>query len=475
MLTVLDGLVRELRATGIPVALSEHVDAARSLAAVDVLDRETVRAALRTTLVKDSAHDATFDLVFDICFAVRPAGDGEQHGGPGSSAVAAGSADGVPGGVLSGLPDDRLREVLVDAVRREDLGLIRLAVAGFVDRHAGFEAGRAVAGTLYQLRTMRAIGGDRVLASLVGDAEGGGAAPEDGATAGALGRRLARERAEEDVRRVGREVEAEIRRRLVADRGAAAVARTLRQPLPEDLDFLRTARRDAAVLGETVQPLARKLAARLQTKRRRRSRGVLDFRRTIRASMSTGGVAAEPVFRPQRPAKPQLVVLADISGSVAAFASFTLQLAYALRTEFAAVRSFVFVDGVDEVTDVLAASDDILAATREINARASGVWLDGRSDYGHAFASFRELTAGQLSKRSTVLVLGDARSNYHEPHPEALAAIAAASAHVYWLNPEPRAAWDSGDSVIGRYTPWCDRVVECRSIRQLRAFVASLD
>lgn len=474
MLSVLDGLVRELRATGVPVAMSEHLDAARALREVDLIDRAAVRAALRATLVKDHAHDATFDLVFEVYFAgrARPDGTGGEPGadGPGGSGTG-------PGGALDALDDGELRATLAGAVHRGDTALTRLAVGRFVDRHAGFEPGRPVAGTLYRLRTMRAIGPGALSAALAEAADPPGGPPDTSPqrVTGALDRRLAGERAERGVRRVEGEVESEIRRRLVADRGAEAVAKTLREPLPEDVQFLQASQRDAAALRVVVQPLARKLASRLQTKRRRRSRGVLDFRRTVRASMSTGAAAAEPVFRPRRPAKPQLVVLADISGSVAAFAAFTLQLAYALRTEFAAVRSFVFVDGVDEVTDVLAGAPDILAATREINARAGGVWLDGRSDYGHAFESFRDTVAGQLSRRSTVLVLGDARTNYHEPRAEALAAVAAVAGHVYWLNPEPRASWDSGDSVIGRYAPWCDRVVECRSIRQLRDFVESLD
>jgi uncharacterized protein with von Willebrand factor type A (vWA) domain len=270
-------------------------------------------------------------------------------------------------------------------------------------------------------------------------------------------------------------VEAEIRRRMVADRGAAAVARTLRQPLPEDIDFLQASQRQVRELRVAMQPLARKLAARLAEKRRHRRRGTLDFRRTVRRSMSSGGVPAEPVFRHARPAKPHLVVIADISGSVSSFAAFTLQLTYALRTEFAAVRCFVFVDGVDEVTDVLAEADDIVAATNRINREGRGVWLDGRSDYGHALGTFQERWGGQLRSRSTVIVLGDARNNYHATRSDVLAAVRRRAGHVYWLNPEPSSAWDTGDSVISEYAAHCDAVYECRNVRQLKAFVESLD
>jgi uncharacterized protein with von Willebrand factor type A (vWA) domain len=135
----------------------------------------------------------------------------------------------------------------------------------------------------------------------------------------------------------------------------------------------------------------------------------------------------------------------------------------------------VFVDGVDEVTHVLAESDDIATATARINREGGGVWLDGRSDYGHALESFWERYADEIRSRSTVIVLGDARNNYHATRADLLAAIRRRAGHLYWLNPEPVSAWDTGDSVIGAYARHCDAVYECRNVRQLRAFVESLD
>ena len=438
-MSVADGLVRELRAAGIPVALSEHIDATRALAETDLLDRAAVRAALRTTLIKDATQHPTFDLVFDLYFSEK-------------------ASTGI-----DPLSDVELRVALAEAVRANDGLLLRRVIGLLVDRHAGIEPGLPVAGTIYRTRTMRAIDPLKLRAELLDEATG------------TLDRGLAADRADAGVQRVEREVEAEIRRRLVADRGAEAVARTLRTPLPQDVDFLRASQRETDALKAAIQPLARKLAARLAEKRRRGARGALDFRRTIRRSLSTGGVLAEPVFRPRRPAKPKLVVLADISGSVATFAAFTLRLVHALRAEFTAVRSFVFVDGVDEVTDLFGDSAELAGIARAINARAAGVRLDGRSDYGQVLESFRQRFAAGLDPRSTVLILGDARSNYHEPRADALARIAARAGQLHWLNPEPESAWDSGDSVIGRYAPNCTSVVECRTIRQLRGFVESLD
>jgi uncharacterized protein len=291
----------------------------------------------------------------------------------------------------------------------------------------------------------------------------------------ALLRRLEIEGYEAQIERFRQAVEAQVRQRLVDDRGAAAVARTLRRPLPEDADFLTSSREQIVAMRAVLDPLTRRLAGQLAEKRRHKRRGTLDFRRTVRESLSTGGVPVNPVFRKPRPSKPELFVLADISGSVSTFAAFTLQLMFALRSQFSRVRSFVFVDGIDEVTDVLQRAPDIIDATSHINAAGSGVWLDGRSDYGHALEEFWQRWGQQLRRRTTVIVLGDARSNYHDPCERALRAVKERAAHVFWLNPEPTAAWDSGDSIISRYRPFCDGVRECRNIRQLRHFIEELD
>jgi hypothetical protein len=190
--------------------------------------------------------------------------------------------------------------------------------------------------------------------------------------------------------------------------------------------------------------------------------------------MSTGGVPVTPVFRRPHPAKPQLVVLADISGSVSTFATFTLQLIHALRSEFTSIRSFAFVDTIQEVTDLIDEAADPTEIAQVLNEAGAGVGFNGRSDYGNALAGFAERWAPQLTRRTTVLVLGDARGNDLDPRTEALATVRRAAGAVHWLNPEPRDSWNTGDSDIGRYAAHCDTVVECRTLRDLRAFTERL-
>ena len=466
MLAALEGMIAELRQIGVPISLSEKIDAVRSLQHLPLAERDGVKSALRAVLVKSHDHELAFDALFDLYFSL-PAGQREGSEPAGWPAAVNGRS-GAGAGSLGSIEDAGLTELLLAALRDGNDAMVRTVAGIFVDRHAAVEPGRPVAGTYYVFRTLRAVDPDKLMARLV-------AADPDPHEESALLRRLQVDAHEAQMQRLRQAVEAEVRRRLVADRGAAAVARTLRHPLPEDVDFLTSSREQIVAMRSVVDPLTRRLAGRLAEKRRHRRRGTLDFRRTIRESLGTGGVPVDPVYRKPRPSKPELFVLADISGSVSTFAAFTLQLMFALRSQFSRVRSFVFVDGIDEVTEVLQRAPDVIDATRHINAMGSGVWLDGRSDYGHALESFWERWGEQVRRRTTVIVLGDARTNYHDPAEGVLKAVRQRAAHLFWLNPEPRAAWNSGDSVIASYQPFCDAVHECRNIRQLKHFVEELD
>ena len=214
---------------------------------------------------------------------------------------------------------------------------------------------------------------------------------------------------------------------------------------------------------------------RLARKRRHGRKGPLDFRSTVRHSLSYGGVPAEPKFQYPRPHKPEIFVIADISGSVAAFARFTLQLVYAISDQFSKVRSFVFIDGIDEVTRFFEGVEDIVEAVHRVNTEADVVWVDGHSDYGHAFEVFWQKWGKEIGPKTTVMILGDARNNYHAS--QSLGDQGDAAPGPPRLLAQPRAAesyWDTGDSIVGEYGTHCDGTFECRNLRQLEAFVDNL-
>jgi uncharacterized protein with von Willebrand factor type A (vWA) domain len=335
-----------------------------------------------------------------------------------------------------------------------------------VERFAGIERGRPVGAAYYLYRTLRHLGAEdltqRLEAALL---------PQD---ASVIDERIAHDQAAEAMDGLRQALEEEILSRLIDDRGLEAMASATRRPLPEDVDVMQANREELAQLEKALVPLGRKLAARLAQRRRKRRRGPVDMRRTMRESLSTGGVPLDIRFRPPHPVKPDIVVLADMSGSVASFARFTLLLMHALNGEFARVRSFVFVDGVDEVSQLFASCDDPAEAADRIASEAAMVVADGHSDYGKVFEAFDVKYGSSLSPRSTLLVLGDARNNYHLSRAATFAALTRRVKRVYWLNPEPEAYWRSGDSVLSDYAPYCDAVLECRTLRQLETFVMGL-
>ena len=159
---------------------------------------------------------------------------------------------------------------------------------------------------------------------------------------------------------------------------------------------------------------------------------------------------------------------------MAAFARFTLMLVHAIGHQFSKVRSFVFIDGIDDVTRFFEGVEDVGEAVHRVNTEANVVWIDGHSDYGHALETFWSTWGKEIGPKTTVMVLGDARNNYHASQSWVLKEMRHRARHVFWLNPEPRSYWDTGDSIVGEYGIHCDGVFECRNLRQLEGFVDNL-
>lgn len=428
-----------LRQLGIPVSTSEILDAGRVLTFVDWRRRAQFKSALSAATVKNSAHVQTFDLLFDIYFPESPAALLDPYG---------------PEAALDDMTPD-----LLDALKRMDIQRIDELAAEAIRRYAGFEQGRPVGGRYYQWKVEQALGMSD-LEEMLGEMLGGGS-----------GRLtfVANQDAQARVVELRRRIERLIRSRLISERGSDAMVRALVRPLPDEVEFLQASSEDLAEMKRVIEILARRLASRLSYKHHRSRRGKLDFRRTIRKSLETGGVPVTPTFR-HRVNRPELTVICDISGSVAAFSRFALSLLYALNQHFNKIRSFAFVDTVDEVTSFFEGSD-FDEAMRRLKSEAHVVWLDGHSDYGHSLKEFSLRYSDAVTPRTTVLLLGDVRSNFRQPETGALQEIANKCRKLYLLNPEPHRHWDTGDSIVRSYEPYCDGVFECRSLRQLSAFI----
>jgi uncharacterized protein len=450
------GFVAALREAGLPVSVAEGLDAVRALQLVELTDRQALRAAYAATMVKRPAHRQTFDTLFDLWF---PAALGDGVAQRSAQQPPPRSAD-VPPALDPHVQAQReeLFELLLSGDEAA-LGQFARTAVGQYGRLPGQQSWFS-SGVLQAMspRTLMA----RLLAEVLTGSERGG-----------MAERVARQTFGDRIARFETMVGAEVRRRIAEDTGLERTARMAVRPPLERLDFNRAGRADLAALRREVYPLARRLATRLAHKHRLGRRGRLDFRRTVRASLSTGGVPVTTHHRPRRPHKPELVVLCDASDSVASFAHFTLLLTFALREQFTKVRAFAFIDTTDEITRFFAPGADVADAMSRLADEAELVWITGRSNYGNALKVFEDRYADAVTARTALLILGDARSNYGELSLPVLRRLAGRARHAYWLNPEPRRHWDTGDSAAAAYGALVP-MHEVRNLTQLVEFIEEI-
>ncbi|MGD9986529.1 vWA domain-containing protein [Pseudonocardia sp.] len=453
--------VAALRSHGVAVGPGETIDAAKVLTALDLLHRDQLREGLAAAVLRRSGQRKVFDTLFDLFFpAALGAGSGEVE------VPRVGDADDGDVDV------EALRDILADLLRDgDDAALAELARA-VVDAlartgsgGAGDRPGAQPSWSAYQ--ALRVLSPETLLARIVEALRDPDIEP--GSFADEVLRRELRDR----IARFRDMITDEVRRRTAETRGREQVARTAVPKQAEQVEFLSAYAGQLAELRRTVHPLARRLAARLAVRRKHAKRGELDMRRTLRRSMSTGGVPMNPAFRARRPGRPDLVVLCDVSGSVAGFSHFTLLLVQALREQFSKVRVFAFVERADEVTHLFEPGAELSGVMNRVLREASLVAFDGHSDYGGSFGSFAEYWSDALTPRSSLLILGDARTNYRDPNLTVLRRLAGRARHTHWLNPEPRRQWGTGDSAALRYADVVP-MHECRTAAQLASVVESL-
>ncbi|MFJ5642525.1 VWA domain-containing protein [Streptomyces sp. NPDC093223] len=439
----LTGLVGALRAHGVRVGTGETVDAGLAVAALGLTDRELLREGLAATLLHGTGQRAVFDQVFDLYF---PRGVGGPDTGPADR--------------------DAVRERLAAALADDDSALLRQLAAQAVDGFGGY-GGPSGSDGWSSYQTLDRLRPQTLLARVRADIRARGTDP-------GFTDRLLDDEIRRRIETFRGMVAAEARRRVAERRGRDEIARRAVPPSADRVDFLFAGRDQLTELRRAVQPLARKLATRLAARRRRAARGTIDLRRTLRGSLSTGGVPMRPVLRRRRPVRPELVLLCDVSGSVSGFSDFTMLLVQALHDQFSKIRVFAFVNRIDEVTGLLEhgrADPEGLGA--RIRAEATLTGWHGSSDYGVSLGEFAERYGAAVGPRSTVFVLGDARTNNLDPNLAAVRRISEQARRVYWLNPEARSLWGTGDSAAPDYAELVE-MHECRTARQLSSLVARL-
>ncbi|MFD9827810.1 VWA domain-containing protein [Tsukamurella tyrosinosolvens] len=485
--THLHAFVRTLRERGMAIGPGEAITAAEVLTVLDLTDRGQLREGLAAVLLREQMHRKTFDVIFDLYFPVR--------GGFGAAGTAPDGASGSGGEGCSGAPGEAPDQVdplkmpaadtppdpdaVREALRQEAVAAL---VAGgdhdgiasqIVEQLGEYNSATGTAFSSYQ--ALKALNPQTLIAAIANGLLA--AAGEEGAAPGSFEYESARRVARSRVAGLTERVTELTSVAMAARRGPEAVAQYAAPQLPENVAFFAATRTELHRMEQTVRPLARQLSTRLLVRRRRARRGPIDLRRTLRKSMSTGGVPIDLAHRRPRPTKPELVLLCDLSGSVAGFSNFTLLLTHALSAEFSKIRVFGFVDSVDEITDYIDPSRTLTVDTvvdmfdRVI--RETNVARFGGSDYGNVLRTFVRDFPDAVTHRGTLLILGDARSNHTDPALAELDELVDKARHAFWLNPERRASWGTGDSVADKYGRLID-MYECRTAGQLAEVIGRL-
>lgn len=458
------GFVQVLRAAGLRVSSSESLDGVSAATLTGVGHREQFKAALRAALIKRHQDRDTYDLLFDLYFSgnsEKARQLAQQLGGQGR--------EGSEGGERPSEEQMRRLQALMNQLGLRPLSdLSQALLAGNVQVITAEMLKHLSPEQLEQLQSMLQRG--QLTRYVLDQMEWNKIQNEL--------MNLARQ-----LQQAGEfEMAQQVRNRLwelqelfpkwVAQEVNDAIER--RSPLRqrpaqkgelEKKEFARFTEDEVRAMQSLVDQLARKL--REDFSRRMRSGGTrrLDVTKTLRAAMPTQGVPMELVFREKRRNKLRLAVLCDVSSSVRNASRFMLQLVYSLQKQRGAVRSFVFISDVDEVSDFFERNS--VDAAVEMATSAADIKYWSHSDFGEAFRQFNERYGDAINSRTTVLILGDARSNFFDPCIDSLRDIATRARQTIWLNPESVWGWNTGDSIVHIYEPEVDMMVECRNLEQL--------
>ena len=474
------GFATALRRHGVVAGTSDLVDAGAVIQVLGMADRGRLREGLAAALLRRSGQRQVYDDLFDIWF---PAALGRRTGL-------------VPG---TELPADPAQRRARAAALRADLAR---ALADHDERALADLAARVVAelghlpndstvGSWSSAQALDILSPQLAIAAALarlqdaadgipgGSGDGSGGSGGSGAgtggppSGGRFADRFTRDELRAAVAAFRRRVEVETRRRNAEARGAERISRYAVRPPAEQTPFLLASATEVEELRRTIAPMAKKLATRMAARRRRARRGEIDIRKTLRRSMSTGGVPVRPALKSRAPHRPDLVLLCDLSSSVAGFSRFTILLMQAMSGQFRRVRVFGFVNVCDELTDTVLSAPPGSDLSSAFDDTARMTRWHRNSDYGSALLDFTDRYLEAVGPRTTVLILGDARSNNTDPHVEALRVVVERARQVVFLNPEPPRQWGTGDSVAHLYGEVVD-MHECANAKQLREFVGRL-
>ncbi len=439
---------RAARGAGVRLSPAESIDAMRAVATVGISDRGILRDTFLLTLAKSAEEKKAlgdcFDLFFDLPAARQPSAGNAAGDAAGTPPPRPGeSAGGQSGGAIGPLAELLLsqdRSELAAAVARA------AATAGLSDIRYFTQRG------IFSGRILEQMGIARLRDELDELAVSDPALAERLTAALETLRESVRDTVSQALLLYGRED-----------------AENLRNEILRNAPLSRIEPRQVEQMRLLIRQIARRLRERYGKPRKRQRRGHLDVRRTLRRNAAWGGVPFLTAWKRRRRDRPKIVALCDVSGSVARVSDFFLLLIHSLHEVVSDVRSFAFSGHLIEVSDILQ-SRTPEAAMQEIMSKVGF----GSSDYGNSLADFEKQWMAAVTQQTTVIVLGDARSNNLDPRADILRRIAERSKRLVWLNPEGRLAWGWGDSEMPRYATFCSAVRQCATAQQLERAVSDI-
>jgi uncharacterized protein with von Willebrand factor type A (vWA) domain len=444
------------RGAGLQVSAAEGIDAARALDLVGFEDRTILKDALALVLAKTPEEKTAYEEVFDLYFkrdefaGRKPEGEDESPSpeqDPFSS-----PSNGAGGDGMGGQGGQSLGSLLAS----DDTAALATAMEQAA-REAGIENIRFFTQrNLYARRILDRMG----LRALELDMD----SMRQSATPEGLGRAQFLDGRIEALRDSVRDF---VERNLLLF--AKGETEKFREELLKSARLSNLERRDLDRMRVLVRQMARKLATRFAKTRRRRLRGQLDTRRTLRRNMGWGGIPFITVWKQRRIEKPRVMVLCDVSGSVAAMTQFLLMFVYAINEALSDIRSFAFAGSLIEVSDILERQP-----VEEAVARIMSLIGFGSSNYGNSFADFEDGWMRHVTDKTTVIILGDARGNRTDPRTDIVGRLSQRSKRIIWLNPEYRSAWGTGDSDMYRYAPFCNVLTVCNTLRHLERVISDI-
>lgn len=473
MSEVLGDFIRALRAADVRVSTSESIDAGNVIDLVGFDDRKTLRDALSQVLAKSEDEKQAFAETFDTYFSFeqfkerpqaanendeRDSQQSEEDGGDGEGGdpSQSGSASMPGSGGMGGEPQGDASPSNMDLaglLERGDQAELQIALA---------EGARQARLNRIRLFTQRGMFTRRIMENMGLDGLNDEIERREasGNTEGAVRLTQAREELRGQVRDYV-EKQLEI---FTANSG-----RQLREEVLAQMRLSNVDRSDMKTMRELVRKMAKRLIALHSRRKKVARRGTLDVRRTIRANIEYDGLLFHTIWKKTKVDRPKVMAICDVSGSVAQVSRFLLMFLYSLQEVLSDVRSFAFSGELGETTDLFK-REKLEKALTEVLRDFGG----GSTDYGRAFEDFESLALDDIDHRTTVLILGDARSNYGDPRSDILKLVHARARRVIWLNPEPRSMWNSGDSEMRRLSPYCDKAVTCSSLKDLERVVSEL-